>query len=123
MSAESLQIQAPAALRLRLRTLLSMPLAALVALGIHLTVAAKQTPAQTAAYKWLLAVVLGLALFAAAGQTMWMGLRKWMARICPILAAALLLLGVWEVVTTGFRLLPLPYFPGPPAVLQSLLDD
>src|SRR2546426_5955782 len=30
---------------------------------------------------------------------------------------------LWEVITSGLRLLPLPYFPGPAGVLQSLIDD
>jgi NitT/TauT family transport system permease protein len=46
-----------------------------------------------------------------------------MAHMCPILAAAVLLLCLWEGITSGFRLLPLPYFPGPAAVLQNLLND
>jgi len=42
---------------------------------------------------------------------------------CPIVAAAIWTLAVWELVTTGFHWLPLPYFPGPAAVLQSMIDD
>jgi len=34
-----------------------------------------------------------------------------------------LLLCGWEVITSGFRWLPMPYFPGPAGVLQCLLDD
>ena len=41
----------------------------------------------------------------------------------PIFTAAILLLGIWDVVTSGLRLLPLPYFPGPAAVLRSLISD
>jgi len=33
------------------------------------------------------------------------------------------LLCIWEIVTSGFRLLPLPYFPSPASVLRSLLLD
>jgi NitT/TauT family transport system permease protein len=43
--------------------------------------------------------------------------------MCPIFAAAVLLLSVWEIITSGFRLLPLPYFPSPAGVLQSLVND
>src|SRR5260370_18569195 len=43
--------------------------------------------------------------------------------MCPIIAAAVGLLCLWEVITSGFRLLPLPYFPSPAGVLQSLLND
>ncbi len=43
--------------------------------------------------------------------------------MCPIFTAAILLLGLWDVVTLGFQLLPLPYFPGPAAILRSLISD
>src|SRR5438046_6284267 len=39
------------------------------------------------------------------------------------LTAAILLLGLWDIVTFGFQLLPMPYFPGPAAVLRSLIND
>ena len=41
----------------------------------------------------------------------------------PILAATALLLCFWEIITSGLRLLPLPYFPSPAKVLQSLISD
>src|ERR671935_249481 len=53
----------------------------------------------------------------------WNGSRGWMRNMCPIFTAAILLLGLWDVVTVGFRLLPLPYFPGPAAILRSLIND
>ena len=43
--------------------------------------------------------------------------------MCPIFTIAILLFAVWDIITTGFRLLPLPYFPGPAGVLQSLIND
>ena len=46
-----------------------------------------------------------------------------MEHMCPILAAAALLLCFWEIITSGFRLLPMPYFPSPAGVLQSLIND
>src|SRR5439155_1330516 len=56
-------------------------------------------------------------------QIWWPALRRWMHHMCPIIAGAFLLLCVWEVITSGFRLLPMPYFPGPAGVLQSLMND
>src|SRR5204862_1268447 len=53
----------------------------------------------------------------------WTGLRRWMGHLWPIFTVAILLLGVWDAITLGFRLLPLPYFPGPAAVLRSLIND
>ncbi|MBX6324592.1 MAG: ABC transporter permease subunit [Chthoniobacterales bacterium] len=46
-----------------------------------------------------------------------------MRHMWPIFTAAILWIGIWDVVTAGFRLLPLPYFPGPAAVLRSLISD
>jgi NitT/TauT family transport system permease protein len=108
---------------LRLRTLLALPVAALVTLGIHWLVSKSEPPADTRSYSIFLTGVLGLSLAATAVQPFWPGLRRWMAHMFPILAAALALLCAWEVITSGLRWLPLPYFPGPASVLQSLLDD
>jgi len=41
----------------------------------------------------------------------------------PIFTAAILALGVWDLITAGLHLLPLPYFPGPAVVLRSLISD
>ncbi len=46
-----------------------------------------------------------------------------MREMCPILAAGVVFLALWECVTTAWRLLPMPYFPGPAAVLQSMIND
>ncbi|MBC8094343.1 MAG: ABC transporter permease subunit, partial [Akkermansiaceae bacterium] len=37
--------------------------------------------------------------------------------------AAVLALCIWELFTAGFRLLPMPYFPSPAGVLESLVND
>jgi NitT/TauT family transport system permease protein len=50
-------------------------------------------------------------------------LRRWRQNMHPILAATALLLCFWEIITSGLRLLPLPYFPSPAKVLQSLISD
>src|SRR5438067_13013259 len=46
-----------------------------------------------------------------------------MRQMGPIFAAALLVLVGWELITAGFRWLPLPYFPSPAGVFQSLIND
>jgi NitT/TauT family transport system permease protein len=109
--------------KLRLRTLLTWPVAAIVAVGIHLAISRKEPAIQTVTYTWFLIGVLGLSLLATTAQNWWAGLRRWMAHMNPIIAAAILLLCGWEVITTGLRLLPLPYFPSPAAVLRSMIDD
>lgn len=108
---------------LRLRTLLAIPFAASIALALHLFFSQKELPAETRSYTLLLCGVLGAGLMVTALQLWWPGLRRWMRDMCPILAAAVLLLTVWEAITAGFRFLPMPYFPSPAGVLQSLLND
>jgi NitT/TauT family transport system permease protein len=108
---------------LRLRTLLAVPVAASIALALHFFFSQKELPTETRSYTILLCVALGVGLIMAALQPWWPGLRRWMRNMCPILAAAILLLAVWEAITSGFRLLPMPYFPSPAGVLQSLLND
>lgn len=105
------------------RTLLAVPVATMIALAIHLFVSKAEPAPDTRSYTFFLGIILGVSLAAAAVQPFWSGLRRWMAHMCPIIAAAVLLLCLWEVITSGFRLLPLPYFPSPAGVLQSLLND
>ena len=107
----------------RILTLIVVPLATLLALGIHLLISKAEPVVQTRSYSILLGFILGLSVLAAGVQPFWAGLRRWMTHMSPIIAAAVLLLCLWEVITTGFRLLPLPYFPSPAGVLQSLIND
>jgi len=117
-------LRAPVAVpKARLRTLLSVPLASLIALSVHLLLSKRPPLPETHSYTLFLGIVLVTALAAAAVQPFWAQLRRWMARMCPIFAAAVLSLCVWELITSGFRLLPLPYFPSPAAVLWNLVDD
>lgn len=106
-----------------LRTIVAIPIATLFAFAIHYFVAKNQPAAETNLYSYFLGAAFVAAVFATILQFAWSFPRRWLTHICPIFAAAILTLGVWELVTTGFRWLPLPYFPGPPAVLQSLVSD
>jgi NitT/TauT family transport system permease protein len=105
------------------RTLSMVPIAAALALAVHLLVAAKEPAAETRSYTILLSALLALALLAAFVQPFWAGLRSWMREMAPIITAAIGLLCLWEVATSGLRLLPMPYFPSPAGVVQSLVDD
>jgi NitT/TauT family transport system permease protein len=105
------------------RALLAVPATTSIALVVHWLVSKNEPPVDTRSYSIFLGAILGASIVAAALQRFWPGLRRWMAHMCPILAVAVLLLCAWEVITSGFRLLPLPYFPSPASVLQSLIDD
>lgn len=102
----------------------AVPIAVIIAASVHLWASrSNQTLPETRSYFIFLGIVLGASLVAATGQFVWSALRRWMQHTCPIIAAAFVLLTLWEVVTSGLRWLPMPYFPGPPGVLQSMVDD
>lgn len=113
----------PSAPALPARTLLAVPAAVLVAMGVHAFVSRQEPAAETHAYWILLWVALALSLGLALVQRWSSGLRRWMAHMGPIIAGAVALLTAWAMVTSGFRWLPLPYFPSPAGVLQSLIGD
>jgi NitT/TauT family transport system permease protein len=102
---------------------LAVPVAALVAFGIHLLISRNAPPLETHSYMLLFWEILGVSIFLAIAQSFWIGFRQWMRHMWPIFTAAILSIGVWDIVTSGLRLLPLPYFPGPAAVLRSLISD
>jgi NitT/TauT family transport system permease protein len=105
------------------RTLLAVPMAAFAVLAIHFFISKKEPSIETHSYTLLFGEFIGVSFVLLAVQPFWAGLRHWMRHMCPIFTGAILLLGTWDVVTSGLRLLPLPYFPGPAAVLQSLIND
>lgn len=107
----------------RLSTLLAVPIATAFALALHFFVAQKESPVETRSYTQFLSIVLGMGIVMSLLQWRSQSLRRWMRDMCPILAVAILLLCIWEEITSGLRLLPLPYFPSPAGVLQSLVND
>ena len=102
---------------------LAVPLAALITFGIHLLLSKTALPLETYSYTLLFWEILGVSTVLAIVQRFWATLRRWMRHSWPIFTASILLLAVWDMVTLGFHLLPLPYFPGPAAVLRSLISD
>lgn len=100
-----------------------VPAAILVSLMLHWSVSKKEPAAETRSYTILLSLIMTAAAAAATLQPFWLPLRRWMRDMCPIITAAILSLGVWELITSGFRWLPMPYFPSPAGVLQSMLND
>jgi NitT/TauT family transport system permease protein len=112
-----------ASFRLRWRTMLAVPIAALITLGIHLALVRSSSPVETRSYALLFGQIIGVSFLLIAAQRFWFGLRVWMRHMCPIFTVGILLFALWDIITTGFRLLPMPYFPGPAGVLQSLIND
>jgi NitT/TauT family transport system permease protein len=94
-----------------------------VALAVHLCLSNNELPSEARLYSLFLGGVFGAGIAAAMVQFFWPGLRRWMRNMCPIFAAAILTLAFWELITGVLRWLPLPYFPAPAAVLQSLVSD
>jgi NitT/TauT family transport system permease protein len=107
----------------RWRTWLPVPVANLICLAVHWWVSKTEPPMETRSYFVFLLNFLAVSILLAIAQLVLAGLRRRMRHIGPIVAAALLLLCAWELITSGFRLLPLPYFPSPAAVFQSLIND
>lgn len=97
--------------------------AAVAALVIHLLISDGEPPAETHSFTVFTGILLGLVLLSLTAQFFWSGLRQRLRETGPIIAAALALMVLWEVITTGIRLLPLPYFPSPARVIQSMIDD
>src|SRR5262245_59529919 len=107
--------------RLPLRNLLCVPAICAIGIGIHLTVMKNDPEPDTRSYTIFLGGILGLSILMSLVQCVSSAVRRWMADMHPIVAGAVGLLCVWELVTSGFRWLPLPYFPSPASVLRNLL--
>lgn len=108
---------------LRWRTMLAVPLAAAIAFAVHMLIAKQEAPLETHSFRLLFAEVIGVSIVLALLRSFSPRLRRWMANVWPIFTAAILTLCIWDVITLGLRILPLPYFPGPSAVLRSLIND
>ena len=102
---------------------LAVPVATALAAVLHWLVSKKELPIETQTYFEFLGIVGGTSILLAILQRFWSGLRKWMSDMSPIIAAGILLLSVWEILTAGLHLLPMPYFPSPAGVLQSMVTD
>jgi NitT/TauT family transport system permease protein len=107
----------------RWEILFAIPLAVALALALHWLTSKKEPPAETHLYAYFLGGLFVASVGAAALQSLWSGLRQWMCTVCPLIAVTVLFLTGWELATSGFRLLPMPYFPSPAGVLQSLVNE
>src|SRR5260370_13173313 len=102
---------------------LAVPVASVIPFGIHWLLSKQSPTLETHSYMLLFWEILGVSIVLAIAQSFWTALREWMRDRWPIFGAAILLLVLWDVITLGFHLLPLPYLPGPAAVLRSLISD
>jgi NitT/TauT family transport system permease protein len=96
-----------------------------IALAAHQFVATQQSTDVTGIYRKVLiaTIAIGAVLGVAALARVRVRPLPWAISAAPILAAGALLMCGWDLITLKFNLLPLPYFPGPDGVFQTLLDD
>ena len=104
-------------------TAIAMPLAVAVALCVHVFVPNNEPTASTNYYGQILLACGGIALVLAIAQLFSQPLRRWIMPKAPLLSAAMLVLCAWQLITLKLALLPLPYFPGPELVIQSIVND
>ena len=104
-------------------TMIAPCVAAGTALAVHYWVPSNEAALSTNSYPLLLAGILGLSVIAFLAQLSAAPVRNWLLPKAPLMAAATLTLCAWEIITTKLALLPLPFFPGPEGVLQSLIND
>ena len=112
--------------------------AAAVALAVHRWVPSQQTTNPTRLYPRLLLILLVAGAVIGLTQLLWRRVKPtpwnfplallsnalhWCVVSAPVLAAGILLLCAWDLVTLKLALVPLPYFPGPDAVFQTLAND
>jgi NitT/TauT family transport system permease protein len=100
------------------------------ALLVHRLTPNQQLAEPTRLYPRLLLAVVVAGILLAIVNLIWRPttpilrrLLDWCVRTAPIVAAGVVLLCAWDLITLKFDWLPLPYFPGPDGVLQTLVDD
>ena len=75
--------------RLRWRTITAVPIAALVAVGVHFSFSSRESPVDTHSYALLYWEIIGVSIVLAVMQQFSAGLRRWMQHMCPIFTAAM----------------------------------
>lgn len=110
-------------LKMRLQTILAVPVGALISLAILYFVPKSEPVSPSTYYQDLLFLFLGLGILGALLYPLSSMVAKWMRQMCPVLGVAIVLLGVWQLVTDCLGWMPLPYFPGPEGVISSMIGD
>ncbi|MCX7923547.1 MAG: ABC transporter permease subunit [Clostridia bacterium] len=106
------------------RIVLILPLIALITdLILHLSLPNKQSFTTTKVYPSLLKAFLAAYLLVLILSFFIKPLFTKLIERAPLLTAVFLFLELWDIVTLKLKLLPLPYFPGPDKVLNSLTAD
>ncbi|HZZ77767.1 MAG TPA: ABC transporter permease subunit [Gemmataceae bacterium] len=98
-------------------------LAALAALGEYRLLGDAVPVSQDAVYPAALGIVLTLAVFLAITSTLWRNFGNAWRYYAPLLAGALGVLVLWDLLTQKLAWLPPFYFPGPPRVLAAIVND
>ena len=102
---------------------LSVPVTALLALPLHYAMSQSEPVAETRTYAFFLGGLAVLGLLSAVLQFPFARLRCWLRETAPIVGMAIVVLTGAEAITSGWRLLPLPYFPSPARILRTIIDD
>ncbi len=102
---------------------LSPAIAAVAALALHRFLPNGQAAPPSHAYPLLLTALLGVSVLLAAAHLFWPRIRPWARHNAPLLAGAIVALISWDMITLKLAWMPLPYFPGPDAVLQGMIED
>jgi len=102
---------------------LAPAVAALWALLVHWFVPSRQTTLPSRLYPALLETLFGASLLLAAAQWLLSGPRGWVRHHGPLFAGTIVILCLWDLITLKFAWMPLPFFPGPDAVIVGMVDD
>jgi len=95
----------------------------MAALLLHEAMSRSEPVLETRTYTFFLGGVAVLGLLCAILQLPFVRLGSWLRETAPIVSVAILLLVGAEAITTGWRWLPLPYFPSPARVLRTIIDN
>src|SRR5438094_4939032 len=82
-------------LKLGWRAQFAVPLAALLALAIHLLFSKRAPAVETHSYALFVYEIVGVPIVLAIARRFWTPLRSWMRDLVPIVTVAVLPLGLW----------------------------
>lgn len=74
-------------------------------------------------YPVSVAIVIGVAIALALLTWMEQAVRPWCRHYAPLIAGTLVLVALWDCLTSKSDWMPLPYFPGPDRVLAAMIKD